>query len=69
MSTLINSAIAEKLAALMTEKYLEARAARGNERKFKAVLAKVRDTRAEPEDALEETGRRTTRRKSKATSR
>jgi predicted transcriptional regulator len=39
----INSAVAEKMSALMTEEYLQARAARGSRRKFTAALAKVPD--------------------------
>jgi hypothetical protein len=41
INQLINSAVAEKLAALMTEEYLAQRAARGSRRKLKSVLAKV----------------------------
>jgi len=48
INQLINSAVAEKLAALATADYLEQRAARGSRRKLKAVLAKV--PRAEPEE-------------------
>jgi len=52
INQMINSAVAEKLAALMTEQYLADRAARGSERKFKAELAKVRDVPASPGDDL-----------------
>ncbi len=52
LNQIINSAVAEKLAALMTEQYLADRAARGSERKFKAVLTKVRDVPASLEDEL-----------------
>ena len=38
----VATAVAEKLAALMTEEYLLARAKRGSRRKFEAVLRKVR---------------------------
>lgn len=38
---LVSSAVAEKLASLMTEDYLAARAARGDRRRFEAVLATV----------------------------
>jgi hypothetical protein len=41
INQLVNSAVAEKLAALMTEEYLAQRAARGSRRKLKSVLAKV----------------------------
>ena len=48
INQLINSAVSEKLAALMTEEYLEQRAKRGSRSKFEAALAKVADI--EPED-------------------
>jgi hypothetical protein len=48
INQLISSAVAEKMAALMTEEYLELRAKRGRRSKFKAALAKVADI--EPED-------------------
>lgn len=44
----IVSAVAEKISALETQRYLEERAARGSRDKFLAVLAKV--PAAEPED-------------------
>ena len=44
----IVSAVAEKISALETQRYLEERAARGSRDKFLAVLAKVPD--AEPAD-------------------
>ena len=47
----ITTALAEKLSALLTEEYLEARAARGSAAKFKAVLRKVPN--AEPDAADE----------------
>ena len=43
------TAIAEKLAALMTETYLEERAQRGSRTAFESVLAAVPD--AEPDEA------------------
>lgn len=46
----ISTAVAEKLAALMTEEYLEKRARRGSREKFLAVLAKVPDVPPEPGD-------------------
>ena len=46
------SAAAEKVAALMTEQYLEERAGRGSREKFRAVLAKIPDVVPLPEDAL-----------------
>ena len=48
INQLINSAVAEKIAALMTDGYLEERSKRGNRAKFNAVLAKVADI--EPTD-------------------
>jgi hypothetical protein len=48
---LINSAVAEKMSALMTEEYLKARAARGSRRKFAAALAKVADV---PPDTIDQ---------------
>ena len=43
----VSSAIAEKIAALMTEGYLKERAKRGSRAKYEAILAKVPDV--EPE--------------------
>jgi len=40
----IATVIAEKIAALTTESYLEAFAKRGSREKYEAVLAKVPDT-------------------------
>jgi len=48
INQLISSAVSEKMAALMTEEYLERRAKRGNRSKFEAALAKVADI--DPED-------------------
>jgi predicted transcriptional regulator len=48
INQLISSAVAEKMAALMTEEYLAARGKKGSRRKFNTVLAKVADS--EPED-------------------
>lgn len=64
---MINSAVAEKLAALMTEEYLATRADRGTERKFKAMLAKVRDVRPEPGDELGEVAKSASGRKRRKT--
>jgi hypothetical protein len=52
INQLINSAVAEKLAALMTEEYLQERAARGSRRKLRAVLAKVPDVEPEKKDQI-----------------
>ena len=46
----ITSAVAEKLAALMTEEYLAERAARGTREAFESVLAKVPDVEPDEED-------------------
>ncbi len=50
MSQLINSAVSEKVSALMTEKYLEERAARGSRAAFERVLAKVPDVEPMEQD-------------------
>ncbi len=51
MNQLISSAVGEKLAALMTEDYLD-RARRGRRKAYEAVLRKVRDVPAEERDTL-----------------
>ena len=48
----VSTAVAEKMAALMTVEYLEARAKRGSREKFLAVLAKVPNVAPEPGDEL-----------------
>ncbi len=48
----ITSALAEKLSALDTEKYLEKRALHGSKEKFLKVLAKVPDVAPEKYDRL-----------------
>ena len=63
INQLINSAVAEKMSALMTEEYLEARAKRGNRRKFVSALAKVPDV--EPEESDRTPGRAASRRRKK----
>lgn len=52
VNQLITLALAEKLSALMTEDYLEARARRGDRAKFERVLAKVPDVEPEEADQL-----------------
>jgi len=52
INQLVSTAVAEKLAALMTEEHLEKRARRGRKGKFKKVLRKVRDVEPEEEDRL-----------------
>ena len=63
INQLINSAVAEKMSALMTEEYLTARARRGTRRKFGSVLEKV--PAAEPEAADRIPPRSAKRRRSK----
>jgi hypothetical protein len=48
----IATAVAEKIAVLMTVEYLQERAKRGNREKFEAVLAKVPDVEPEEFDRL-----------------
>ena len=45
--------VAERLSALMTEDYLEERAARGSRERFEAVLRKVPSVEPEERDRLE----------------
>jgi predicted transcriptional regulator len=52
INQLITSAVGEKMAAIMTEEYLEARAKRGSRRKFAAVLAKVPAVEPDGNDRL-----------------
>jgi post-segregation antitoxin (ccd killing protein) len=46
INQLINSAVAEKMAALLTEEYLEERGKRASRKRFTKALAKVSDNRA-----------------------
>ncbi|MDQ6634305.1 MAG: toxin-antitoxin system HicB family antitoxin [Gemmatimonadota bacterium] len=48
INQLIATALAEKMAALMTGEYLSERAGRGSRRKFDHVLKKVRERRRSP---------------------
>lgn len=48
----IATAVAEKIAALMTETYLEKLAKRGSRTKYETVLVKVPDIEPEPYDQL-----------------
>jgi hypothetical protein len=48
----VTTAVAEKLAALMTEEYLAARAKRGDREKFERALSRVPDTPPEEHDRL-----------------
>lgn len=46
----IATAVAEKMAALLTEAYLEERAKRGSRAKYEAALAQIPDVEPEPYD-------------------
>jgi hypothetical protein len=48
----VSTAVAEKMAALMTVDYLEERAKRGSRDKFLAILAKVPSVAPDPGDEL-----------------
>jgi len=50
INQLINSAVGEKMSALWTERYLAARAKRGDRRRFMAALSKVPDQEPSKED-------------------
>ncbi len=52
VNQLVASALAEKLAAIMTVEYLDARAKRGSRTKFLAALARVPDVEPAPADRL-----------------
>ncbi len=52
INQLVNSAVAEKMATLMTVEYLQERAKRGTRKKFEAVLAKVPNREPEAFDRL-----------------
>lgn len=52
VNQLVASALAEKLAAIMTVEYLDARAKRASRTKFLAALARVPDVEPAPEDRL-----------------
>lgn len=48
INQLVNSAVAEKMSALMTADYLESRAKKGSRKKFNEALSRVANI--EPED-------------------
>jgi hypothetical protein len=50
INQLINTAVAEKMSALMTEEYLQERAKRGSRRRFTSVLAKIPDVEPDAQD-------------------
>jgi hypothetical protein len=52
INQMIASALGEKISALATEEYLQARAARGSMRKSKKAMAKVPHRTALPGDEL-----------------
>ena len=52
INQLVTTALAEKISALLTEEYLEARAARGSRDKFVEILDKVPDVDPDPGDEL-----------------
>ena len=52
INSIIATALAEKLSALLTVEYLQARAARGSRERFDQVLAKVRNVAPDDGDAL-----------------
>jgi predicted HicB family RNase H-like nuclease len=52
INQLITLALAEKLSALMTEEYLEARARRGTRKKFERAMSKVPRVKPEEHDRL-----------------
>ena len=58
INQLISSAVAEKMSALMTEEYLQARAKGASRKKFRAVLAKVPDVEPEEHDRIAPAKRR-----------
>jgi hypothetical protein len=49
----ISTAVAEKLAALMTVEYLEERARRGDRSRFERVLSRIPDAEPDPNDRLD----------------
>ena len=53
LNQFITSAVAEKISALTTERYLEERAQRGSKEKFLQALAKVPDGEPEGFDRLQ----------------
>ena len=54
INQLIATALAEKLSALDTLQYLEARAAKGSREAFLEVLSRVPEVAVDPEDELPE---------------
>jgi hypothetical protein len=54
INQLVSAALAEKMSALLTEEYLEARARRGSRARFLDALARVPAVAPDPEDAFVE---------------
>jgi predicted transcriptional regulator len=52
INQLINSALAEKISALMTVEYLQERARRGSKSKYEKALSKVKDIEPPEEDRI-----------------
>ena len=52
INQLVSAALAEKMSALLTEEYLEARARRGSRARFLAALAQVPAVEPDPEDVF-----------------
>lgn len=50
----VATALAEKMSALITEEYLSERADRGDKRKFRKALAKVKSVEPDEDDRLKE---------------
>jgi hypothetical protein len=48
----VATALAEKMSALITEKYLSERAEKGSKKKFKTALSKVKDIEPDTSDKL-----------------
>ena len=63
INQLINSAVAEKMAALLTEEYLSERGKRGSRRKFVAALSKVPNVEPRETDRILPRTARGTRKK------
>jgi len=66
INQLINSAVAEKMSARLTEEYLNERARRGSKRTFAAVLAKVPDVEPAEHDRLPHKHGRSRRRRARS---
>ena len=48
----VATALAEKMSALITEEYLSERAAKGDKRKYRKVLAKIKNIEPDENDQL-----------------